>query len=156
MAKANNPFANYDFSKMWGEFRVPAVDVESLMAAQQRNVDALSSASKLAVEGLQQVAQRQAELLRDAFEQSSEAAQQYARLSTAEERLAQQAKYAKAAFKTGLDNAREISGMVTRTATEAAEIVNNRIIEGLDEMEGLVVKTNGPSPAKPAPKTTAK
>lgn len=157
MAKSANPFADYDFTKVWGDFKVPTVDVEALMAAQQRNFDAMSVASKLAVEGFQLVAQRQAEIVRDAVEQTTAAAQAYATLTTPEDKLAQQAKYAKAAFQNSLDNVREISGMVSKTATDAAEVMNKRFVEGLDEFETLVAaKTNGAAAAKPAPKTAAK
>jgi len=157
MAKSANPFAEYDFTKVWGDFKVPAFDVEALMAAQQRNFDAMSVAGKLAVEGFQLVAQRQAEFVRDAVEQTTEAAQEYAKLAKPEDKLAQQAKYAKTAFQTGLDNMRELGGLMSKTATDAADVMNKRFVEGLDEFETIVAtETNGAAPAKATAKPATK
>lgn len=156
MARPGNLFENYDFTRLWGEFKIPMWDVEALMMAQQRNLDAVSSASKCAVEGFQQAAQRQAELVRGVMEHGSAAAQEYARLTSPSDKLTHQAKFAKAAFESSVDSARELSDIMTKAATDAAEIVNKRIIEGFDEFEGIVAKTNGAMRAKPTPKTGAK
>lgn len=158
MAKTANPFAEYDFTKIWGEFKVPQFDVEAIIAAQQRNMEAVSTANKAAIEGLQTAAQRQFELVRETMEKSAEATQEFAKLTKPEDRLAQQAKYAKAAFVTSMDNAREIAGIVTAAANEAADTVGKRIVEGLGEWEDMFVPTTG-SVAKAkseAPKTATK
>ena len=105
----------------------------------------------------QLVAQRQAEFVRDAVEQTTEAAQEYAKMTKPEDKLAQQAKYAKAAFQTGLDNMRELGGLMSKTATDAADVMNKRFVEGLDEFETIVAtETNGAAPTKTAAKTAAK
>lgn len=158
MAKTANPFAEYDFTKFWGEFKLPQFDVEAFVAAQQRNMEVVSTANKMAIEGLQTAAQRQFELVRETMEKGAEATQEYAKLTKPEDRLAQHAKYAKAAFVTSMDNAREIAGIMTTAANEAADMVGKRIVEGLGEWEELVSQSTGsPAKAKPeAPKAATK
>lgn len=158
MAKTANPFTEYDFTKIWSEFKLPQFDVEAFVAAQQRNMEAVSAANKMAIEGLQTAAQRQFELVRETMEKGAEATQEFAKLTKPEERLAQQAKYAKAAFVTGMDNAREIAGIVTSAANEAADTMGKRIVEGLGEWEDIMTQTAGSAAkAKPeAPKAATK
>lgn len=144
--KNANPFADYDFTKVWGDFPMPALDADAIVAAHQRNLEALSIAGRVAVEGIQAVTQRQAEIVRDTLEQTAAAAQGLAKPSNPEEMLAQQAKFAKSVLQTGLDNAREITGMAAKAANEAVDVVNKRFVEGLDEFEGVFA--NGKAPAK--------
>ena len=59
--------------------------------------------------------------------------------------------------RTGVDNMRELSGLMSKTATEAADVMNKRFVEGLDEFEGIVAtQTNGAAAPKAAPKTATK
>lgn len=157
MAKNANPFAEYDFTKMWSEFKLPQFDVEAIMAAQQRNIEAVSAANKAAMEGFQIAAKRQFDLVRETMEKGAEITQEYVALNP-EDKFAQQGKYAKAAFETGLDNAREVAGIATGAANQAVDIVSKRVLEGLGEWEDFVSHaangaTNGAAKAKPeAPK----
>lgn len=148
--KNANPFADYDFTKVWADFPIPALDADVIVAAHQRNLEALSAAGRVAVEGMQAVTRRQAEIVRDAMEQTAAAAQELAKPAKPEDKLVQQAKFAKAALQTGLDNARELTGLAAKAANEAVDVVNRRFVEGLDEFEGVFA--NG----KPAAKAAAK
>src|SRR3546814_7135371 len=50
-------------------FKLPNVDVDAVVAAQKKNIEALTSANQLAVEGMQAIAKRQAEILRQTVEE---------------------------------------------------------------------------------------
>ena len=52
---AQNPFFDFDFSKIVSEYKLPGVDVEALVSAQRRNIEAITAANQLAFEGLQAV-----------------------------------------------------------------------------------------------------
>ena len=69
MADYKNPFADMDVQKMMGEFKLPNVDVDAVVAAQKKNIEALTSANQLAVEGMQAIARRQAEIMRQTVEE---------------------------------------------------------------------------------------
>lgn len=156
MAKNANPFAAYDFTKAWGEFKLPSFDVDALVAAQKRNLEAVSAASQATVEGLQAAALRQAEIARTAMAQTAEATQEYIRLTKPEDKMAYQAKFAREAFESGLNNLREIGGIVGKATTEAVDVVTKRMVEGFDEFESVVANDARPAKAEAAPKAASK
>ena len=52
-------FLDIDVGKAFAGFTFPGLDVESLVAAQRKNIEAFTQANQLAVEGAQAVARRQ-------------------------------------------------------------------------------------------------
>jgi phasin family protein len=135
MAKHDNVFRNmdWDVTKIFSEFKLPTVDIDALVAAQQKNLEALSAANKMAVEGWQALAKRQAELAREAFEQGVKATEQLVASKTPEERFLKQADLSKEAIETGLANARELTILFTKSADKTVDIVASRFAESLDE-----------------------
>lgn len=146
-----NPFANVDFSKFdfskfditkaLGDVKIPGFDMEAAVAAQRKNIEALTAANQAAVQGLQAVAQRQAEILSQAISEVSTVAQQLSSAgSNPQELTAKQTELARKAFEQALANARELAEMVSKSNTEAFAIINKRVTESLQELKSLVVK----------------
>ena len=139
-----NPFANvdfskFDFSKAFGDVKIPGFDLEAAMAAQRKNIEALNAANQAAVQGMQAVAQRQAEILSQAVNEISVVAQQLASASgNPQELTTKQAEVARKAFEQALANARELAEIVSKSNTEAFAIINKRVTESLQELKGLV------------------
>lgn len=138
MAKTANPFADFDYTKMWGDFKLPMLDVEAFVAAQQKNLETLQQVNRLALEGWQAVAARQADFAREAFEKTSAAAQEIAALDKPADRLAKQAAFTKSSLDSGIKQARELGGMVTKTTNSAVDLVNKRFAESVDELSAIV------------------
>lgn len=143
MAKqsSGNPFLDFDISKALGDFKVPGLDVDAILASQRKNIEAVTAANQLAIEGLQAVLRRQAEILRASVEESSNYVNQVVAAGTPEEKAAKQAELAKAAFEKALANARELAELVAKSNTEAAEILSKRVSESLDEVKAAIAKT---------------
>ncbi|MBP2313056.1 phasin family protein [Azospirillum soli] len=143
MAKqsSGNPFLDFDISKTLGDFKVPGLDVEAIMASQRKNIEAVTAANQLAIEGLQAVLRRQAEILRASVEESSNYVNQVVAAGTPEEKAAKQTELAKAAFEKALANARELAELVAKSNSEAAEILSKRVSESLDEVKAAIAKT---------------
>ena len=143
-----NPFANVDFSKfdfskydmtkMLGDVKIPGFDMEAIMTAQRKNIEALNAANQAAVQGLQAVAQRQAEILSQAMGEVSSIGQQLASAGNAQEMTAKQAELVRKAFEQALANMRELAEMVSKSNTEAFAIINKRVNESLQELKSLV------------------
>ena len=140
MVNGKNPFFDLDVNKLFGDFRVPSLDVEAVVASQRKNIEALTQANQLAVEGVQAVARRQVEIARQAIEEFSAMVQGFTQPGTPEERLAKQAELAKVALERGLSNARELTELVTKANTEAFNVINKRVTEGLDEIRDFAKK----------------
>lgn len=140
-----NPFKDFDFSKMdvskmLGDLKLqmPGVDVEALVQAQRRNIEAVTQANQLAVEGMQAVLRRQTEILQQTFEEAQTALKDSMSQGAPEAKLAQQADLAKVAFEKALANMRELAEIVAKSNQEAADIINKRVTASIDELKALI------------------
>jgi len=139
MTKIPNPF-DTDVTKLMAEFKMPGVDMETVLATQRKNIEALTKANQLAIEGLQTVARRQAEIIRAGFEEASAMAREMFQQHSPGDRVTKQTDAAKTALEKAFGNARELSEIVTKAQQEAFEVINKRLTEGLDEVRDLAKK----------------
>jgi phasin family protein len=133
-AQARPNFFDFDVTKMMADFRFRPLDVEALMAAQRRNIEALSQANQLAVEGVQAVARRQIEVARQAIEDVSVLLRDLAQPASTEERITKNTEYAKQFLDKSITHGREITLLATKAGAEAADVLRKRATEGLDEL----------------------
>ena len=62
-----NPFADFDFSKISGEFKLPTVNVETFVETARKNFATMTSLNTAAVEQMKTIAQRQGDMVRAAI-----------------------------------------------------------------------------------------
>ena len=127
-----------DVSKMLGDFKMPNMNIDAVMAAHRKNIEALTSANQLAFENLQTFARRQAELVRQHFETTASIVQGVMGAQTADEKITKQTEATKAALERNLMNLRELTDMMTKNQYPALEVVSKRMTEGLDEIQTLI------------------
>ncbi len=137
---ADKPMWDMDMSKMFAEMKLPKVDMDSIMATQRKNIEALTSANKLAFEGMQAVARRQADVMRQMMEEMSGMISDMMSAGTPEEKVARQADLAKQTFEKILSNMKELAEMLSKSNSEAATVINARISESLDELKAMAQK----------------
>ncbi|MBO6562368.1 MULTISPECIES: phasin family protein [Nisaea] len=140
MAKQENPFLNIDFQKIMTEFKMPGIDADALMNAQQKNIEAITAANQLAAEGMQAIGKRQAELFQQAIAESQKALGELMAQGAPEDRVAKQAETVKTTIERTVANIREISEMLAKSNQEAFDVINKRIAESLDEVQSLSSK----------------
>jgi phasin family protein len=128
-----NPFASFDPSKLFADLKVPGVDANALAAAQQKNLEALTAANKRAYEGYQALAKRQAEIFQEAVADATTALK--GGVATVPDATA-----AKAAVEKAVANLRELADMLSKTNTEAFDLINKRMNENLEEFKKAFVK----------------
>jgi phasin family protein len=128
-----NPF-DFDVTKMFADFRFRPFDLESVWAAQRRNMEALSQANQAAVEGAHALARRQIEMTREAFEGFSTLMRDLAQPVSPEDRIAKNTEYAKQMLEKGATHGRELATIAAKAGSNAAEILHKRATEGLDEL----------------------
>jgi hypothetical protein len=56
---------NFDFTKLMKDFKLPGVDLATIMDREKKNIEALTEANRVAFESWQALVQRQAEILQD-------------------------------------------------------------------------------------------
>jgi phasin family protein len=131
-----------EMTKMLGQYKLPGVDMDSVVASQKKNVEALVAANRTAVEGFQAVAKRQAEILQETMSELTKAVQNLGKSAgSPKELVANQADLAKSIFEKSLANMRELAEMVTKSQNEATQHINARISATLDELKQTVLKT---------------
>lgn len=135
----NTPF-DFDLTKLLGDFKVPGVDFESIIASQRKNIEAVTAANQLAVEGLQAVLRRQSEIIRQSIEEASSLVGDLTSVSAPEEKAAKQADLVKSAFEKALANIKELSEIVAKSNSEAAEVLTKRVSESLEEVKAAIAK----------------
>jgi len=140
MSDARSSLFDFDVTKIFADFRLKPIDVEAVWAAQRRNIEALSQANQLAVEGAHAVVKRQIEMTQQSLEDLSALMRDMVQPASTEDRIAKQTEYTKKMIDKGLTHGREIAMMAAKTGTEAAEVLQKRTTEGLDEMRAFACK----------------
>ena len=150
MAKTGNPFFNgtfgdvdlaamfdpskYDFGKLNGAFKMPSVDSAEFVKIQQKNIEVLTAANRIAFEGARALMERQVEIAREAMARAAEAVNEISASETIEGRLAKQAEVAKTAFEKSVTDLRELTELSAKSGREAADLLNSRVVESFDEV----------------------
>jgi phasin family protein len=134
-----------EFSNTLKQYKLSGVDLDSLVASQKKNLEALTSANRVAFEGLQAVAKRQAEILQETMNEASKAVDQLSKTGSPPEIAAKQAELTKSAFERALANMRELAEMVSKANQDATNTVNARISASLDEIKEFALKLKQPA-----------
>ncbi len=128
------------FTQMLKDYKLPGVDVDSIVASQRKNVEALTSANRTVFEGVQAIAKRQAEILQETMNETTKAVDSLSKAGSPGEAAAKQAELAKEAFERALSNMREVAEMASKANEEVASTVNARISATLDEVRDMAMK----------------
>jgi phasin family protein len=134
--------ATEDFSKLFSGLKLPPVpDSEALLLAHRRNVEALSTANRIALEGAQAVAKRHMEIMQQTM---SELTEQIRALSTAESpaaKASRQAELLKQSYERAAANTKELTDLIQRANADAVGALNHRFTEAMDEVKQLAAKS---------------
>lgn len=138
MANQYTPFDVTDFSKILREFKIPDVDWQEIMASQQRNLAALTKANQVLMEGAQTVMQREVEILQNAMAEVNDAARDLMQADDPQAGAAKRLELAKESFAAAVSNMRELAELATKSNREALDVINQRALEGLEEIKAVV------------------
>jgi phasin family protein len=137
--KPENPF-EFDITKVMADFKLPGLDVEAVMSAQRKNIEALTSANRMAFEGVQAVMRRQMEILRQTIEEVVTASKDVAEAGSPQEKAVKQTEMVKDAFERTISNMRELVEMMANSNSEAFDLLNKRFAQNLDEIKDVMGK----------------
>ncbi|GAB4364523.1 MAG: phasin family protein [Kiloniellaceae bacterium] len=140
-AKLTEQWEKFDFTKVADQFKLPGLDAQALVEYQKRNIEAVATANKIAIEGAQAVIRRQAEILRKGVEDASKALSELNAAETPQDKLAKQAELAKEAYEAAVANLRELAEMASKSQGEAAELLSTRVSESFGEFTSEIKKT---------------
>ncbi|UYN95256.1 MAG: TIGR01841 family phasin [Enhydrobacter sp.] len=139
-AAFKNPFADFDFTKIAGEFKLPTVNVETMVEAGRKNFAAFTTASTTAVESMKTIAQRQTDMMRAAMEDFSKHGSEVLAAATVEEKAAKQIDFVKKSYDAALANGKELADLYTKGQADTLGAINARIAELTDEVKAVIAK----------------
>ena len=135
-----NPFADFDFSKIAGQFNFPVVGVETVVETSRKNFAAMTTASTATVELMKAIAQRQGDMVRAAMEDFSKHGSDVLAAATVEEKAAKQIDFAKKSYELAIANTKELADLYTKGQTEALEALSIRVAELTEEVKAAFAK----------------
>ena len=120
--------------KFGNELRLPKVDVDRLIEAHKKNIDALSQSATVAAQGAQAMAQKQREIFEAGLQEATKLARGYQPLGKLEDNLALQTEFAKKVFEIAVKGAQDSATTARQSTGEAVKIVQDRLKESFDEI----------------------
>jgi phasin family protein len=135
MADQANPFKMFDFQSMFNNAKIPGLDVEAIMAAQKKNVEAMIGANQIVAEGYQAVAKRQIELAQTTLQETQARATDLMTDTSPEGRMAKQAEMVKTGIEQASQSMHEVSEVLRKSQTEAFALIKRRMDESVDEIK---------------------
>ncbi|TAN56880.1 MAG: phasin family protein [Rhodospirillales bacterium] len=138
MVKKPETPEDFDITKVFADFKVPGVDVDAMLASQKKNIEALAAANKLAFEGVQAVMRRQMEIMRQSVEEAVGAAKNMTQPGSPQDKAAVQTDLVKDTFERTLSNMRELVEMMSKSNSEAFDLLNKRFAQTMDEVKDVI------------------
>ncbi len=131
---------DFDVSRMFAEMKVPGMDMEAVLTAHRRNLEALTEANRVALEGAQAVARRHMEIMQATMSGLTTTLKEISVTDTPTVRATKQADLLKQAYENAVMNTRELGDLIQRSNTEAMSKLNHRFSEAMSEMKTLFGK----------------
>jgi phasin family protein len=135
-----NPFADFDFSKISGEFKLPTVNVETFVETARKNFATMTSLNTAAVEQMKTIAQRQGDMVRAAMEDFSKHGSEVLAAATVEEKAAKQIDFIKKSYDSAIINTKELADLYTKGQAEAVTALSARVAELTEEVKAAIAK----------------
>lgn len=131
----------FDVKKLMGDVKLPAMpDMEAVLAAYKRNLDALTEANRVALEGAQAVARRHMEIVQSTMSGLSSTMKDLSTNQTPAGRAAKQAELLRKAYEDAVANTQELGDLIKKSNAEAMNKLNARFSEAMAEMQALLEK----------------
>lgn len=136
---ANN-FNPEEMMRAFTSMKMPGLpDFQAFADAQKRNLEALTTANKLAMEGAQAVGRRNMEIIQQVMSEMTQAMQSLSVTeSSPNAKAAQQAELMRTAYERAVANMQEIAELIQKSNGEAVGVLNRRFAEALEEVKDLV------------------
>jgi len=113
------------------------IDADKVLAAQQRNIDAFSSASQIVVDGAKALAQRQSELVQSSVDQWVAAGQGAMTMKPGEFVQTDQLNKVKTACESAVANAKEMTDIAMKSQSEAASVLTKCFMANIEDMKAF-------------------
>lgn len=149
---SNNPFdftkvftqydpaaMNEQMQKMFSQFNMPNVDMKAITESQQKNIDAVTTANRVAVEGMQELMQYQAKMFQEALKEGASIVNDIKVTNVDPADFSKkQTKLVEETMQKALNNAANLSDIVTKTQKETSKLVTERFDAAMKELKDSI------------------
>ena len=124
-----------DFTKLIEQFKLPGIDLNAVMEARRKDIEALAAANRTALEGIQSLSQKQAEILRTTMDQLQLLAKHMASGTVSS---ASTGEVVQQALQKTFASMRELAEAAYRSQSDAFAVVSQRVQENIQEVKALM------------------
>lgn len=146
MIKQEFPFVDMDklmgdlnINDMMGKLNVPAIEMEKVLDIHRKNLEAVVSVNKMAVEGLQELARVQAEMVKSGVTDFSAGVKDLA-AGNVDAQAALKGDLVKSAVEKTVGNLKEVSEVATKYNKDITETIQGRVEAAIAEVKALADK----------------
>jgi phasin family protein len=125
-----------DITKIIEQFKLPGVDLSSIVEARRKDIEALTEVNKITLEAVQTMAKKQVEILQQTMQELQSATKTMA--GNPLEGGGSKSEFVQHAFDKAFGYMRELAEVTRKSQTEALEVINNRVHENVKELKSLV------------------
>lgn len=124
-----------DITKIIEQFKLPGVDLSSMVEARRKDIEALTEVNKITLEAVQTMAKKQVEILQQTMQELQSATKTMAGNPL---EGGSKSEFVQHAFDKAFGYMRELAEVTRKSQTEALEVINNRVHENVKELKSLV------------------
>jgi phasin family protein len=139
-AAYKNPFADFDFSKIFGSFKIPSFDMANAVESSHKNFAAMTAMNAAAFDSITSITRRQAEMMQTAIEGFSRHGGEMLSNTSMEEKLAKQIDFAKRGYEAAIADSKELVDLCVKSQAVALATVRDRIAALSDEITTAIAK----------------
>ena len=127
-----------DIVKLLEQYKLPGIDVAAIVDVRRKDIEALMTANRVALEGAQSVGQKQVEILRSTLDQLSSLIHQASASESMTEKTTKTRELVQQVLQRALENLRELAETAYKSQSDTYAVLTKRIQENLDEAKALL------------------
>jgi phasin family protein len=127
-----------DIIKMLEQYRLLGIDVAAIVDMRRKDIEALMTANRVALEGAQSVGEKQVEILRNTLDQLSSLIQQATASGSLTEKTTKTRELVQQVLQRTLENMRELAETAHKSQSDTYAVLTKRIQENIDEARALL------------------
>ena len=135
--KMSEFFKQNDFTRQLAGMKMPGFDADTIVAAQQKNMNALVEANKAAAAGYQDLFRKQLSIFEETMTEAQNAMKGFDAARLDADSAKAQGEIAKAAFEKALANMQALAESAQKANSDAYEIVSARIQDSMAELRDM-------------------
>ena len=128
-------------SKFGAELGLPTVDVDRLLEAHKKNIEALANSASVISEGARSAAEKNREIFEAGLRELAATARDYRPLAAEVDLAEKRVEFAKKVFDAIAKNARDVNDIANQSTKEASRIFQDRLKTSIDEIKASVGKS---------------